>query len=124
MNSQIPTYSALALTIVFLVVSAWLLKNFGVTGDHAWDHAVVVYNALTSIAFTAVGVLLGAKVQQIHVDKANADATLAKGESAAKTAAIKTALTHLNSANGQVDEAGRGIAPASTARAVLLQALS
>jgi len=118
---------AILLTAVFLGVSIWLLNTYG-AGDRGWEHAVVVYNALTSIAFTAVGVLLGAKVQQVHVDKANADAEQATNDASKKSAAIKTALMKLEEAAGRnVQEAGGGtvtVDSISGARIILQQALS
>jgi hypothetical protein len=119
--------AAILLTLVFLGVSIWLLATYG-TGEHGWDHAVVVYNALTSIAFTAAGVLLGTKVQQVNVDKANADAKHANDEAGKKSGAIKSALTALDGSAGRsVQEDGGGTATVdsiTSARSILQQALS
>ena len=120
-NSKATTIAAGVLTLVFLAVSGWILATFGV-GDHGWDHVVVVYNALTSIAFTAVGVLLGAKVQQVNVNKANDEAKAANAKATTSSSAIKTALSQLETpSNTKVDESGGG--SISAARSTLLRAL-
>ena len=106
MPSKFTPGVALILTLSFLAASAWML-NYAIQTDKSnWDHAIVVYNALTSVGFSAVGVLLGTKVQQVNVDKANADTAQAKQESAKKTTAIQSALTHLEGTSA--DESGGG----------------
>ncbi|WP_077002717.1 hypothetical protein [Variovorax sp. KK3] len=123
-NSKLTNGAALLITLAFLLASGWLLYAFGLTGDKAWDRAVVVYNALTSVGFAAVGVLLGTKVQQVNVEKANGEADKAKADAARKADAIKTALTEMGKPPAAaVDEAGGGIAPLTHAQIILRQAL-
>jgi hypothetical protein len=126
MPSKVTPGVALILTLSFLAASAWML-NYAIQTDKSnWDHAVVVYNALTSVGFSAVGVLLGTKVQQGNVDRANADTAQAKQDAAKKTTAIQSALTHLDGASS--DEAGGGAVTnrvaIAEAKGTLRQALS
>lgn len=126
MPSKFAPGVALILTISFLAASAWMLSYAIQTDKNNWDHAVVVYNALTSVGFSAVGVLLGTKVQQVNVDKANSDTAKAQQESAKKTSAIQSALTHLEGT--AADEAGGGTVgnqvAIAAAKGYLRQALS
>ena len=106
MPSKFTPGVALILALSFLAASAWMLNYAIQTDPSHWDHPIVVYNALTSVGFSAIGVLLGTKVQQVNVDKANADTVQAKKESAKKTTAIESALTHLERTSTK--EAGGG----------------
>ena len=125
MTSKITPGVALILMLTFLAASAWMLNQASQTDKGTWDHAIVIYNALTSVGFSAVGVLLGTKVQQVNVDKANAETAQAKQESAKKTTAIQSALTHLEGTSA--DEAGGGAVAngvaIATAKGHLRQAL-
>lgn len=122
--SRTSLIAALVVAIVFLGVSIWLLSKFG----DDWNHVTVVYNALCSIAFTAFGVLLGSKVQEVNVAKATATATDAKADAAKKSDAIKTALTTLRPVVGASDESGGGsgaaVKSSRDAHEILLRALN
>lgn len=110
------TIAAALIAAVFLGMSVYLLLHFGIntapSGD--WDHTLVIYNAINSVGFTAVGVLLGAQVQQVNVSAAKADAQK-KGDTA------KAALAALNNvAPGSLDKSLNGDDPISIARGLLL----
>lgn len=120
---------AVLLTIAFLIASGWLLMSFGLTGEHAWDHAVVIYNALTSVGFTAIGVLLGTKVQQVNIEKANSDVGKVTADAQKKSDAIHAALSHLDNAPPAAppkpgDDSGGGLTTITAAKLILRQALS
>jgi hypothetical protein len=56
--------------------------------DTLWQHAVVLYNAIASIAFSAFGVLLGASVQQVHLNEAKQTIKAVKDDVKAKIDAL------------------------------------
>ena len=121
--TRLPMIAAAVVAVVFLAMSIWLLSKFG----EDWSHAVVIYNAVCSIAFTAFGVLLGSKVQEVNVAKATASATEAKADATKKADAIKSALTTLRPGTGSNDEAGGGaiiVKSSRDAHEILLQALT
>src|SRR5690348_802981 len=78
--------STAALVIAGLLTAAYLvfvglLVVWFVVGDGAdkkWDHAQIIFNALSAIAFSAVGVLLGTTVQQVNVANAKKETDKAK----------------------------------------------
>lgn len=99
-SGSVPVIVALLVAVVFLALSAYLIQKFA-----DWNQVVVVYNAICSVAFSAFGVLLGAKVQEVNVTRAVQTAETALKDAQQKTEAIRTAAKAL-----QVDdeEAGGG----------------
>ena len=119
--------AAALIALAFLVGSGVMLYCFGLnTPDKGnWDHAVIVYNALTSVGFTAIGVLLGTQVQQVNVANAKAETKDAKADGNKKATAIRGAVDALgHPAAASADEAGGGVTPVANARSLLLASLS
>ena len=84
--------------VVYLAMSFYLLDKYP-----EWERTVVVYNALSAIAFSAFGVLLGSKVQEVNVVKAVQTAKEATADAQKKGEAVKAAAMALGD-----DEAGGG----------------
>ncbi|MGJ9420140.1 hypothetical protein ACHAC9_20655 [Massilia sp. CMS3.1] len=103
----IATVIAAFVAVVFLGMSVWLTYTF-----NEWSQVAVVYNAVCAVAFSAFGVLLGSKVQEVNVTRAVQTAERVSTELQKKTEAIKTAtkaLTPHNEAGGGAgDGAGGG----------------
>lgn len=95
-NSRIATAVAGLVAVMFLGMSWYLVATF-----NTWEQVSVVYNAVCAVAFSAFGVLLGAKVQEVNVVRAVQTADKALDEAKRKSAAIKAATAVL-----QDDEAG------------------
>ncbi len=108
---------AIVIGLFWIVISVVLVYHFGVQ-ENNWDHTLVVYNAVSSVGFAAIGVLLGVKVQQVDLVNAKADAK-------SKSNAVKDALRALTQDTG---DAGGGTPLGRTsggaeALAILLRAL-
>lgn len=108
-NTPMTTTTKVALVVaglvavVFITMSFWLITKFD-----KWENVVVVYNAVCAVAFSAFGVLLGSKVQEVNVTKAVQTAKEATADAQKKGEAIKAAAKALRS--GTVDnEAGGGV---------------
>ena len=123
--------AAAVIALVYLGASAFILYHFGVTNTPSgeWDHVIVIYNSITSVGFTAIGVLLGTQVQQVNLNAAKADTAAAKADTAAakadadkKTVASRAAIGLLGPAAAD----GGGSAPTPVVRAhnLLVDSLS
>lgn len=97
-SSRIATTVAGLVAVVFLGMSWYLVATF-----NQWEQVSVVYNAVCAVAFSAFGVLLGSKVQEVNVARAVQTADKALDEAKRKSDAIKAATAVLRD-----DEAGGG----------------
>lgn len=112
MNSETPvvpiSHMAMAIAVlvavVFLAMSSWLTYKFP-----EWQQVAVVYNAVCAVAFSAFGVLLGSKVQEVNVTRAIQTAQAATIDASKKTVAIKAAIGTLHGSAATDNEAGGGV---------------
>ena len=101
--NRLTSVVAVLVAIVFLGMSGWLVYVF-----QDWQQVAVVYNAICAVAFSAFGVLLGSKVQEVNVNKAVQTARSATTELEKTKEAIKTAANELHRGTTDDDEAGGG----------------
>ena len=81
---------AVIFTLVYLGMT-WLLFDAFVLGDGAdarWQRALVLYNPLVSVGFSAIGVLLGAKVEAVRTERVKTAAAEAKSDIEKSRAAV------------------------------------
>jgi hypothetical protein len=80
----VTTIAAIILTLVYLGAAALLLSHFTWVDNPVgnWERALVIFNGIAAVGFTAVGVLLGTSVQQTNVANARSDAAQAKASEA------------------------------------------
>lgn len=85
--TTIAIITAIVLTGVWLVGSWYLFNYFAMQkppeGSN-WERALVIYNGIASVAFAAIGVLLGTQVQQANVARARQEAAEAKVDATKK----------------------------------------
>ena len=123
MNSKLPWYS-LIVGVLVVIGFAWLCAymvnasaNLPKDEQFRWDHLVVVFNSIQTMAAAALGVLLGTTVQQARVDAAQSKAEVAEAKAetnakhALKNEAVRTILAGGHSEGVAAD-------PAATLRAV------
>ena len=63
-------------------LGGWPLSGTDLVASANWDRSLVIFNALSAIGFAAIGVLLGTKVQEVNVAKAETDKEKAKASEA------------------------------------------
>lgn len=106
-------FVATLLTLFYLgcTIALYVLfvKQGAATEDVRWTRAVFLFGGVSSIGFTAVGILLGTKVQQVNVADAKKDAADAKKDTKVQVDANNDALQALNT----VSDAEGGGATAS-----------
>jgi hypothetical protein len=85
MDDNSPTktpWYALAAAVVVVVAFVWLciamIHAAKTASSTEWDHLVVVFNSVQTMAAAALGVLLGTSVQQAKVDAARSRAVAAE----------------------------------------------
>lgn len=130
-TSRLPTYTLVAAVFLGLawLFASWLMYRRFVQSDQTgtWDHALVLYNGLSSVGFTAIGVLLGTQVQQVNVSAARREAeTARKSATEAKTDAAKLragARAAAKAATPAADLGGGSPADAAKAAAARLDAV-
>lgn len=92
MTSAKSTIAAIVLTAIWLVASWYLFDKFAMQtpplGSN-WERALIIYNGLASVGFTAIGVLLGTQVQQANVARARQEAAVAKVDATKKGEVIE-----------------------------------
>ncbi|MBP2511752.1 hypothetical protein [Sphingomonas sp. PvP018] len=121
--ARLPVYTlvAAALLAVAWLIASWLMyERFVPPGQpEAWDRALVLYNGLSAVGFTAIGVLLGTQVQQVNVAAARREAASARqGEAEAKSGAAATkagARAAAKAAGAGDDRGGAGVTDANAA---------
>ncbi len=93
--------AALILAITYLWFTWRIYSDFAMqeppTGN--WDHAMIIYNGITSVGFAAIGVLLGTQVQQTNVAQAQQEAARARN-------ALKGGLEMTDGAENGGDKGG------------------
>ena len=99
--------AAIGLTLIWIVGTVAMYYEF-VAGSNNWDHALVLYNALTSVGFTAVGVLLGTQVQQVNLAAAEKKASDAKAEADKKGMVLKAIGRTVSDDRGGAQSASKG----------------
>ncbi|MDT8274835.1 hypothetical protein RQ734_02110 [Roseomonas mucosa] len=90
--------AAVVLTAVFVIFTGIMLMHF-VLPDRAvanWERALLLYNAVASVGFAAVGTLLGAQVKSVDVASARGDAAKAKADQEVIRSKVGEALGRLN----------------------------
>jgi hypothetical protein len=124
MTSKLPWYT-LIVGLFVLVGFAWLCAYMVDAGlslpkeeQFRWDHLVVVFNSIQTMAAAALGVLLGTSVQQARVDAAQskAEAAETKAETNAKHAVKNEAVRSLLA--GSHTEGAAAADPGATLRAI------
>lgn len=122
----LPAYTrraAVALTAVWLIACGVLYGRFIASeATPSWDKALVLYNGLCAVGFTAVGVLLGTQVQEVNVVAARRDAQAAQRDKAvAQTdaATVRAGARAALRATTAGDDRGGGEAADPAARARL-----
>jgi len=113
--SRLPWYT-LVVALVVLVGFGWLcfeMLNAATTlpkdEQFRWDHIVVVFNSLQTMAAAALGVVLGTTVQQARVDAAQSQASAdqakadANAGEAAKADAARKLITGLQAPGAPAD---------------------
>jgi hypothetical protein len=123
MTSKLPTYTLLTGLIVlvgFVVLCVYMIDAsmaLGKDEQFRWDHLLVVFNSIQTMAAAALGVLLGTTVQQARVDSARARADVAEAKAdqnakgATKTEAVRGLLTGVRAQAAGSD-------PAATLKAI------
>jgi len=101
--SKLPWYT-LIVGLLILIGFGWLCAymvhasaSLPKEEQFRWDHLVVVFNSIQTMAAAALGVLLGTTVQQARVDaaKSKAEAAEAKADTNAKHAVKNEAVRSL-----------------------------
>jgi hypothetical protein len=124
MASKLPWYT-LIVGIIVLVGFGWLCfymvdasANLPKDEQFRWDHLVVIFNSIQTMAAAALGVLLGTTVQQARVDaaKSKADAAEAKADANAQHAVKNDAVRSIIA--GAHTEGVGAADPAATLRAI------
>ena len=100
--------------VVFLATSVWLIYSL-----NDWQQVTVIYNSLCAVAFSAFGVLLGSKVQEVNVTKAVQKADQAVSDLQKKSVAIKAATKALQGDTPDNEAGGGVMSELSTNRAAL-----
>jgi hypothetical protein len=79
-KSTIAIAAAVVLSAGYLCFAGYLFVKFvlGDGGGTNWDRAVVLFNAVSAIGFSAFGVLLGTTVQQVNLVNAKKETDKAK----------------------------------------------
>jgi hypothetical protein len=86
MSSKLPWYTLWAGLIVlvgFAVLCIYMIdasRSLPKDEQFRWDHLLVIFNSIQTMAAAALGVLLGTTVQQARVDAARAQAQAAEAK--------------------------------------------
>ena len=86
MNSKLPTYTlwtGMIVLVGFTVLCVYMIdasRTLAKDEQFRWDHLLVVFNSIQTMAAAALGVLLGTTVQQARVDAARAQAKAAEAK--------------------------------------------